>query len=112
MVHRLVAINFLENLNNYPQVNHIDGNKYNNNTNNLEWCTRDYNMQHAFNTGLCKKRYCGDNNNAQKVNQYDLAENLIKEWDCIKSAANSVGTHRNSITRCCNGTFKTCKGFI
>ena len=53
-IHRLLAIHFIPNSSNKEQVNHIDGNKLNNNVSNLEWVTRQQNTQHAFRTGLAK----------------------------------------------------------
>lgn len=47
-IHRLVAEAFLENPNNYKEVNHKDENKSNNNVNNLEWCTRSYNAKYFY----------------------------------------------------------------
>ena len=47
-IHRAVAETFLNNLNNYPVINHIDGNKLNNNVNNLKIYTYTYNSKHTL----------------------------------------------------------------
>lgn len=52
LVHRLVALSFLDNVDDKPEVNHIDGCKFNNVVTNLEWATAAENQQHAYDTGL------------------------------------------------------------
>lgn len=50
--HRIVAECFIENVDMNPEVNHINGDKSDNNYSNLEWCTSSENQKHAFRTGL------------------------------------------------------------
>lgn len=52
LIHRLVALKFIENTENKPQINHKDGDKSNNYASNLEWTTCKENVDHAFKTGL------------------------------------------------------------
>ena len=53
-IHVLVARAFIPNPNGYPQVNHIDANRANNEVSNLEWCTQKMNSRHALELGLFK----------------------------------------------------------
>lgn len=69
-VHRVVAMVFLKNPHNLPQVNHKDGNKTNNTVSNLEWCSNYDNIQHAIKNGLIKVK-CEDNPNA-KLKKSDI----------------------------------------
>lgn len=110
-VHRLVAETFLENPNNYPCVNHKDGNKLNNNVDNLEWCTRSANTKHAYKLGLLKKRFNEEHWKSRKIIQCDLKGHIIKEWHSIKMASESVGIATTGIGDCCRGKRKTAGGY-
>lgn len=69
-VHRLVAQAFIENPDDSPYVNHIDGNKTNNLVSNLEWCTPIENNIHAVNTGLIDQK--GQRNTQSKLNSIQV----------------------------------------
>ena len=74
-VHRLVAETFIDNIENKKDVNHIDGNKANNNIFNLEWCTRSENIKHAFKNGLSKISENQKNRFIQMTKSQILANN-------------------------------------
>jgi len=70
LLHRLVAINFIPNPNNKPQINHIDGNKKNNSIENLEWSTRSENQLHSIKLGL--RNANGIKNSQSKLSEEDV----------------------------------------
>ena len=65
LVHRLVALAFLPNHENMPNINHIDFNTHNNSIDNLEWCTQLENIHHSMNAGRNRKA-SGENCGASK----------------------------------------------
>lgn len=102
-IHKLVALAFLPNPNNYTVVNHKDENKENNYVDNLEWCTIGYNNLYSVNSRKKSRR---------GIIQYDLFGNLIQKWQTISSASKTLNISRNSIFRCCNGTQNTAGNYI
>ena len=75
-LHRLVAKEFVDNPNGYLEVNHIDGDKLNNKAENLEWCTRQQNVRHAFDMGL-NKPHIGECNGRSILNE-EIVRNVCK----------------------------------
>ena len=72
-IHRLVALAFIPNNENKPEVNHIDGNKLNNNVENLEWCTRQENIEHCILNKL-QKPFKGEEIGNSKLFEFQVIE--------------------------------------
>lgn len=117
-VHRLVAQAFIPNIENKSQVNHKDGNKQNNNINNLEWNTPKENVKHAYKNGLSvisdKQKQNMSKIKSKKVDQYDLNGNFIKTWKSLTEVEKELKISDSTISACCNGKkyYKTAGGFI
>lgn len=77
LVHRLVAIAFIDNPQNKPQVNHKNGVKTDNIVSNLEWNTRSENQQHAIDNGL-RKPSRGEINGQCKLREEQVIEIIDK----------------------------------
>ena len=103
-IHRLVATEFCKNHNSskYKEVNHIDGNKENNKSSNLEWCDRSYNNKHAYINGLHTLHGCYGQK--KQVAQVDIkTSKIIKIYESVDSASKYVGLKNfSNISACCN----------
>jgi len=72
-VHKLVGVCFLDNLNQYKEINHIDGDKLNNKMDNLEWCSRSHNVKETYRLNLKKEEtYKGEGNATSKLKEQDV----------------------------------------
>ena len=110
-VHRLVALHFLPNPGNLPEVNHKDENPQNNIVTNLEWCDRLYNVRYGTGIERQKKKQLNDIKKSKRVLQYDLEGNLIREWASAMECGRN-GYNYGHVADCCRGERKTHKGFI
>ncbi|MBI6042188.1 NUMOD4 domain-containing protein [Clostridium perfringens] len=105
LIHRLVAIAFLDNPQGLPEVNHKDEDKTNNNADNLEWCNGEYNS----NYGTRNQRV------AEKLSKPVMGINVINgyivKFPSTREAERVTGFNSSSISKCCNGKQKTCRDY-
>lgn len=116
-VHRLVAEAFIPNPENKSDVNHKDGNKSNNNVDNLEWVSRSENMKHAYSTGLSKPYWTGkrgwNSTTGRPVKQIDIKTGeVINIYGSMEEAARHLHiVCAGNIRRCIIGRTKSCAGY-
>ena len=103
-INRLVAQAFISNSDNLPEVNHKDENKKNNCVENLEWCSKSYNI----NYGTGSKRSA--EKRSKPVFSVDKESGLIMWWQSANEAGEVLGIRQSHITECCKGKIKSAGG--
>lgn len=118
LIHRLVGEAFIENPNNYLEINHKDENPKNNRADNLEWCTHEYNIRYflerhpeRLRTGgrAAQSRY--GRRKSMQVKQYSMDGELVSVWESSREVTVALGWSDWSISECCRGKRKTAYGF-
>lgn len=105
-VHRLVAEHFLPNPGGLIEINHKDEDKSNNRFDNLEWCTRSYNVNYG--TRISKQRVSV----IKPVVQYNRTGQVIALYDSLTQASRAVGISVQYIAACCKRKYPHAGGFI
>mgnify|MGYP002776480323 CR=1 FL=1 len=111
-VHRLVALTFIPNIENKPQVNHIDWDKLNNNVYNLEWCTNSENIKHAINNGLFVQKKWIESSFNKEVKQYSSIWEYIRTFYNAREANEILWIHFQNISKVCLWLRKKAGWFI
>ena len=106
LIHRLVAEAFLPNPNNFPEINHKDEIKTNNNVENLEWCDHKYNSNYGTRNKRVSKA------TSKPVLQYFPNGTLFATYNSMREAEINTKIRKSHISECCNGKLKTAGGFI
>lgn len=115
LVHRLVALAFIPNPNNLPEINHKDENPLNNCVENLEFCDRKYNVNYGTAIkrraeklkGVFNRQYC-----SKPVNQYTKEGVLVGSYPSTNEAQRQTGFDQGFISKCCNGKRQQAYGFV
>lgn len=102
-VHRLVAAAHVPNDFGLLEVNHIDGDKSNNHSSNLEWCSRGYNISHSYKLGL--RDSSGERQHRSILKEADVSniKKLRKEGFKLREIADRYGVHLTTINAVLTG---------
>lgn len=103
-IHRVVAMAFLPNPYNLPEVNHKDTNTFNYSLDNLEWCDRQYNNNYF------DRAYKAAREKRKRIVQIKNGI-VVKIWNSISEIERNMKISAGNISECCNGRRNTAGGY-
>lgn len=121
-LHRLVWKYFIDNPENKPCINHKNGIKYDNNVNNLEWCTYSENELHKREKLWFRNNFEINHPHkwlkwwkhflSKKINQYNKNWDFIKTWDSMSDITRELWIATSNLSKACKWKYKYCWWFI
>ena len=111
-LHRLVAIHFIPNPNNYQIVNHLDRNPSNCRVDNLEWCTQSHNCRWDGALERRAKAQINRKDVSNLVNQYTLDGEFVMEWQSLAEIQRTLNYNVGNICKHIKGQFSQMYGYI
>lgn len=110
--HRFIAMCFIPNPYNLPQVNHKNEIKDDNRVENLEWCDAKYNVNYGTRNKKSSKNNINNPKKSKPVLQFTKDGKFVAEYPSTMEVQRQLGFHNGYVGACCRGKYKTAYGFI
>ena len=117
-IHRLIAIAFIPNPENKPEIDHINTDKIDNRIENLRWVTHKENINNPISISKMKKNqhlkntFGAEHPLSKPILQFSMDGKLVRKWESAVDIKKELDFNNCHISSCCKGKRKTANGYI